>query len=177
MILKYLSHLVLIVTFMFPNTVQNAVPDSGVIYNDSTIDLQLPEVVISASRIRRGKEYKGFTLIGNVVTSNISKRLDNALEDYTGPDKGKRITSLWRAWNTTSMHGKGRAVDLAWDEELIDWLVSPEGESWMHKHGITMFIEGKPGSRNVAKYKNISPYNKYTYENRHATGDHVHIQL
>ena len=91
----------------------------------------------------------GFLLYTPVDTA-VSKELVVALSDYTGPKA--KINSLKRHYNHKSQHYHGKAVDLAWDEEVISFLISEEGQTWLKKHGITFYIEGKPGSKRVKKY-------------------------
>lgn len=89
--------------------------------------LNLPEVTISAKKIRKTyrKEFMGFKLRGSKFNFNISEKLEAALADYSGPAVG--INSLRRHWSRKSKHYVGRAVDMEFSYELIDWLVGKEG--------------------------------------------------
>ncbi|MCB0370626.1 MAG: hypothetical protein KDD45_14675 [Bdellovibrionales bacterium] len=89
----------------------------------------LPEVVITAKKIKRKHhycttEFLGFKIRGRVNTK-ISSQLMQALEDYSGPSIG--INSLRRFWRKRSKHYTGNAVDLEFKHELIEWLVSEQG--------------------------------------------------
>ena len=116
----------------------------------------------------------GFLLYTPVDTS-VSKELILALSDYKGPKA--KVNSLRRHYNQSSQHFHGKAVDLAWNEEVIDFLVSAEGQLWLQKHGITFYIEGVPGSKRVKKYLGDQKYSKFVFFNEHASGDHIHLNV
>lgn len=123
------------------------------------------------------REFMGFKLEG-VCNTNISNQLKLALASYSGPDV--KITSLRRNWNSTSRHNHGKAVDMEFDHELIEWLVSEPGQAWLSSNSLMFYIEGRPGSKRLVPYKNDAKYNKYVFENPNAkgiTGDHIHIGI
>lgn len=135
---------------------------------------RLPEVTITAAKVRHPKSFLGFSLLGRCNT-NISNLLRDALITFPGPKV--RITSLRRNWNTHSQHNCGKAVDMEWSEELIDFLVTEEATTWLDQHNLMFYIEDRPGSVKLHKYKNDLKYSKYVFENPHATGPHVHVQI
>lgn len=145
-------------------------------------NFMLPEVTISAPKpksksvFRYAKEFLGFKLLGGCNT-NISTCLKEALLAYTGPNV--MITSLKRNWksNPTSQHNHGKAVDLEWSPELIDFLVTEEGQAWLNNFNLMFYIEDRPGSKELSKYKMNEVYSPYVYENENATGAHVHIGI
>lgn len=139
-------------------------------------NISLPEVVITAKkqRVHLKKEFLGFKLLGQCDT-RIDDQLKGALSAYTGPNV--QITSLRRHWNSSSQHTYGKAVDMEWSGELIDYLVSEEGKLWLDQYNLMFYIEGKPGSFELRKYKVDSRYSQYVFENKRATGNHVHIGI
>lgn len=142
-------------------------------------EVKLPEVVIQPKKVTKhtsnSSTFMDFDVEGKVNTA-ITKKLEEALEAYSGPDS-VMITSLRRNWGTKSAHEHGKAVDFKFDHKLIEWLVSEEGTAWRETYSITFYIEGKPGSRKVRGYKNDPLYSKYVFENPSATGDHVHMNI
>jgi hypothetical protein len=49
------------------------------------------------------------------------------MSTYKGPTA--KVNSLRRHYNKSSEHYHGKAVDLAWDDEVIAFLISEEGKS------------------------------------------------
>jgi hypothetical protein len=57
-------------------------------------------------------------------------------------------------------------------------LVSEEGKTWLKEHNITLYIEGRPGSRRVKQYASKRPEaGEYVFYNPEASGDHVHLNI
>jgi len=119
--------------------------------------------------------FYGFVLWGRVNTNGISEDLVEALENFNGPKV--KITSLRRNWNSKSQHNHGRAVDLEFDNALILWLVSEQGQSWLNDHGLNFYIEDKPHSRKLLPYKEDANTSPFVFENPRATGAHIHLNL
>lgn len=120
------------------------------------------------------KEFMEFKLLGKCNT-DVHCNLKDALKSYLGPKVG--ITSLRRHWGTKSQHEKGKAVDMEFSRELIDYLVSPEGQNWLVSHNLKFYIETRPGRHTIKPYKANPKYAPYVFENPRATGDHVHIEI
>lgn len=120
------------------------------------------------------KEFLQFKVLGKVNT-NVSLALRVALTEYQGPEVS--ITSLKRSWNNKSAHNHGNAVDFEFDEELIKWLVSTDGQAWLDRHNLMFYIEDKPGSKVLKPYKTNPLYAEFVFENPNATGDHIHIAI
>lgn len=125
-------------------------------------------------KVRGTFEFLGFKLQGKLNT-NIDPTLRNALLEYTGPKI--QITSLRRHWGTKSQHEHGKAVDLEFSHELIHWLVSEEGRLWRDKFGFTFYIEDRPGRKSLIPYKEDPVFSEFVFENRHATGPHIHLNI
>lgn len=123
---------------------------------------------------RRTREFLSFKLLGSVNT-NVSDSLVEALKAYTGPTVG--ITSLRRHWNSKSAHNHGKAVDFEFSKELIEWLISDEGQHWLNNHSLMFYIESVPGAKCLKPYKADERYAQYVFENPQATGDHIHIGI
>lgn len=68
----------------------------------------------------------GFLLYTPVDTS-VNKELITVLSSYQGPQA--KINSLRRHYNKSSEHFHGKAVDLAWDDAVISFLISQEGKA------------------------------------------------
>ena len=150
--------------------------------NNLNYSIELKGVTIKAKKIekriakkqeRRATKFFGFSILQK-VNANISEKLELALNSWTGPE-GK-ITSLRRGYNPSSQHYYGKAADLNWDPEIIDYLVSEEGQKWLNAFQLTFYIEGKPGSKKVRSYDH-GIYKPYIFYNPSATGDHIHLQL
>lgn len=123
---------------------------------------------------KTGSEFMNFKLLGRCDT-NISKRLKDALNTYTGPNI--KITSLRRHFNRKSQHFHGNAVDMEFSHELIEYLVSNEGQEWLDFNNLMFYIEDVPGSRLLVRYQSDEKYAKYVFENPNATGEHIHIGI
>jgi hypothetical protein len=87
------------------------------------------------------------------------------------------ITSLRRNWGTKSEHEHGKACDLDLSQDLVDYLVSESGKKWLQEHGLTMYIEGKPGCKEVETYATREECKPYIFYNPSATGSHIHIEM
>lgn len=153
---------------MLPFTVNPR--NSSIVYNDFS-SIELAPVTIKAKKTKEIKSFLGFKLLGK-CDYKISDELFEALEDYNGPEV--RITSLKRHWNPHSQHFHGNAVDFEWNEELIDYLIT---SSWLEHYNLMFYIEDKPGSKKLFKYKKDPMYSKYVFENPAATGPHIHIGI
>lgn len=116
----------------------------------------------------------GFLLYTPVDTS-VCQDLIYVLSTYKGPEA--KINSLRRHYNRSSEHYHGKAVDLAWNEEVISFLISEEGKVWLNTHNINLYIEGRPGSRRVKKYLSDPNASQYVFFNTSATGDHIHLNI
>ena len=116
----------------------------------------------------------GFLLYTPVDTA-VSKELVMALSDYNGPKA--KINSLKRHYNHKSKHYCGKAVDLAWDETVISFLISDEGQTRLHKHGIPFYVDGRPGSNRGSKYLGDQKSAQFVFFNPNATADHVHLNV
>lgn len=147
--------------------------------------IELPEVVISAKAVKKAKtsrkvsinNYLGFGVEGKVDTA-VTADIKQALSTYSGPKT--KITSMKRHWGNKSAHEHGKAVDLAFDPSLIEWLVTAEGKDWLDQNALMFYIEGRPGSKALVPYKRDPKFKIFVLENPHArgkTGDHIHIQL
>ena len=87
-----------------------------------------------------------------------------------------RVNSLKRHFNCKSDHYRGKAVDLELSHELIEWLISEDGRSWLSGHNLMFYIEGKPHSPKVAKYLKDERTREFVFFNPRATGNHIHIE-
>ena len=117
--------------------------------------------------------FLGFILYTPVDTT-IAPDFREALAEYSGPTV--RVNSVKRNWSTKSMHYHGKAIDLELSYELVTYLVSEDGKTWLKNHDLIFYIEGRPGSKRVASYYAYEEARKYIFFNENATGDHVHIQ-
>lgn len=155
---------------------------SSVLHANTLVHKTLPEVVVVAKKMPKrvstrtnATEFMGFALDPGLDTT-VHKDLRAILTTYTGPSV--KISSLVRhKWSHKSKHRSGRAVDFRFSHELIEWLVSEEGTKWRTTYGLTFYIEGKPGSKALTPYKNNSKYSQFVFENRKATGNHIHLNL
>ena len=144
-------------------------------------EVEIQEVVNTATNVVRTVKtmfpriYMGYVLCPGVNNHNINPKLKSVLENYNGPKP--LVTSLRRNWNTKSQHNHGKAVDFAWSEDMIDYLVSDEGQRFLEKFNLTFYIEDKPGSKRLNKYLKDAKYKKYVFQNRNCTGPHIHIGL
>ena len=136
----------------------------------------LKEVTItpkSAHRHYHLGDFLGFKL-QQALNTNVTSQLKEVLLSYQGPKS--RISSL-RRFGTRSKHCCGKAVDLEWSKEMIDYLVSPEGLLWLNQWNLTFYIEAKPGDPALLPYKNNTNYKPYVFENKGASGPHIHLNL
>jgi hypothetical protein len=118
--------------------------------------------------------FLGF-LLAEPLDTTVSKELKKALLAYSGPSV--KINSLRRHYNPSSEHYHGNAVDLAWCEETIAYLLSEDGKKWLADHKLLMYIEGRPGSKKVKKYTSDPDSSRYVFFNPRATGDHIHLEI
>ena len=177
--MKYVKHslkcLAIIAGMVLPVTANIANPVPVTEYS-----IELSHVTVTAKKIRKNKtmSFLGFRLQKCLDTS-VNPKLKEALIEFKflgGPDV--RISSLVRhKWSSKSKHRCGKAVDFEFSHELIDWLVSEVGKSWMEKHGMTFFIEDVPGSKVLKPYLQDVKYVKYVFENPYATGPHIHLNI
>jgi hypothetical protein len=121
----------------------------------------------------RGGEFLGFQLQKTRIDTTVTEGLKAALLLYSGP--AATISSLKRHYNCKSDHYHGNAVDFAWCDVLINYLISDEGQAWVKAHGLYFFIEGRPGSRKVAAYLKNEVAAKHVFFNPNATGNHIHL--
>jgi len=115
----------------------------------------------------------GSFVVYTPIDTTISDELRLAIHNYCGPSV--KVNSM-RRHGTKSGHCKGRAIDLEFCPNLIDYLVSDEGQQWLESHNLIFYIEGKPGSKKV-RYYNWGKYKEYVFFNPKATGDHVHLEV
>ena len=109
------------------------------------------------------------------MDTSVSNELKKALLAYSGPSV--KINSLRRHSNPSSEHYHGNAVDLAWCEEVISYLLSEDGKQWLADHKLLMYIEGRPGSKKVKRYTADPDSSRYVFFNPRATGDHIHLEI
>ena len=121
----------------------------------------------------RGGEFLGFQLQQIRIDTSVTEGLKAALLMYSGP--AATISSLKRHYNCKSDHYHGNAVDFAWCDVVINYLISDEGQAWVKAHGLYFFIEGRPGSRKVAAYLKNEVAAKHVFFNPSATGNHIHL--
>ena len=115
------------------------------------------------------------------ICKNVDRYLQTsfcrALDSYTGP-MGVLITSMRRKYCTHSQHSTGNAIDINMDhsgEKMLYWLISAEGVEWLVDHGLSFYIEDKPHSSRLTKYKNDDTFKWYVFENKGATGLHIRM--
>jgi len=128
----------------------------------------------SKLQVCKSGEFFGFLLYGRVKV-DIHEDLEAALSNYCGPKV--KITSLRRNWRGNSKHNHGKAVDFELNHELITYLCSEQGLDWLEEHDLKFYIEGKPKSKKIKAYESDPVYGRYVFFNKHATGDHVHMEL
>lgn len=130
-------------------------------------------------RAHKTMNLNGFSIAGD-VDRWLNNKLYSALSKYEGPKA--LITSMKRSkakW-AHSLHSKGLAVDIRLDDagsKMLEWLISPEGTAWLVDHKLDFFIEDKPGSNKLVPYKADQKYSDFVYENRSATGLHIHLYV
>ncbi len=106
------------------------------------------------------------------VDTSVTQEFYVALREYAGPVV--RLNSLKRP-GKKSKHCHGNAADLELTHELVEYLLTEEGQDWLFNHQLQFYIEGKPGSRKVRKYYSDPKYSNFVFFNSHATGDHIHV--
>lgn len=150
----------------------------------NTIEGKIDTLNIIHPSLKRGKSLgmkicKSGTFLGYILTepvdTTISSGLKIVLQTYSGPSA--KINSLRRHYNRSSEHFHGNAVDFAWDDAVIEYLLSDEGRKWLCDHGLCFYIEGRPGSTKVKTYHKRPEAKKYCFFNEKATGDHIHLSL
>lgn len=102
--------------------------------NVSNLDrkFSLPEVVITAKAIKKTtkttsvKEFLGYSC-EQPLDGRVHSSLKEALNEYSGPELV--FTSLRRHRNNGSKHNVGKAADVRFDKNVIDWLISEEGSA------------------------------------------------
>lgn len=91
----------------------------------------LPEVVITAKAIKKTKIAKVVEFLGHkceqALDGRVHSSLKEAFNEYTGPELV--FTSLRRHKNNGSKHNIGKAADVRFDKNVIDWLISEEGSA------------------------------------------------
>jgi hypothetical protein len=119
------------------------------------------------------------TFLGFLLYTPVDVRIDStlytALANYNGPESV--INSLRRSWKGKSKHNVGKAVDMGLTNDLVEYLISEEGEKWLKDHNLKYFIEGKPGSRVVSSYTKDPRTSRFVKFNPDATGDHIHMHI
>lgn len=130
----------------------------------------LSKVLLSKAKRRTTKAVslkftENVSLQTKKVNLNVSTELQEALKAWKGPEI--LITSGLRRWPSRSDHVKGRAVDVAWNVQVFEYLESPEGKQWLKTHNLNFIIENVPGYKHHPHYKYI----------KWATGPHIHINI
>lgn len=123
---------------------------------------------------KEGNFLGGFKLYTKVDTT-LTPKFKDALSDYRGP--GVKVNSLRRHFNKHSDHFSGNAADFEFSNEMIQYLVSEDGQNWLVAWNLYFFIEGRPGSRKVAKYLSDPITKPYVFFNKSATGNHIHLGM
>lgn len=104
------------------------------------------------------------------VKFHLDDKFREALFSYDGPPI--LITSAFRTksfGNKKSKHKQKKAVDIAWDTKVADWLLSEKGKQWIVTNNLTVYFEKIKDK----KYKNTP----FFLKNPRATGPHIHIQI
>lgn len=121
-------------------------------------------------------------LEGFRVSSSCDKYLDEALHmalsSYIGSER-PLITSMRRSFCSHSKHRSGKAVDINMDtagREMLKHLITEEGKMWLSSNNLSFFIEDKPGSKRLREFR-TEEYKDYLFENRGATGLHIHLYI
>lgn len=118
--------------------------------------------------------FEGFRVASN-VDRYLHSSLCSALKSYTGPGS-VLITSMRRRYCTHSKHSTGKAIDINMDKNgrnMLDWLISSEGLQWLSEHNLSFYVEDKPRSRRLDEFR--ERFSDYIFENKHATGLHIHM--
>lgn len=139
---------------------------------------QNPKAIKKSKRLSsnycKESTFLGF-ILWRVKSTEIHEDLEKALTGYSGPKV--KITSLKRHWGTKSKHECGKAVDLELCPNLVNWLCTSDGIAWLESHNLKFYIEDRPNSKSLEKYKADEVYSKYVFENKRATGPHIHIEI
>lgn len=146
----------------------STINSNSILSQGERIVYSMPEVVVTAKKVQKTKKISG-------LNTRITPELKAALDSYNGPKV--LITSLVRHWSNKSAHAHGKAADYNWSEELISYLVTEGGKEWLKAHSLMYYIEDRPGSKKLLPYKNSEIHKEFVFENPHATGPHVHIQI
>ena len=118
--------------------------------------------------------FLGFVLYTRVDTT-ICPKFKDILSTYNGPKV--RLNSLRRHNDRGSRHYRGQAVDLELKQDLVEFLISDEGQHWLNTHNLMFYIEGNPRRKTRVKQYEDGETGKYVFWNRRATGDHIHLAL
>lgn len=168
--------IVLTVAARSSNSRISAFPVPVVNYDSKVVEIVAKKIVKQAKKGKRSSlDLPGNFCISTEVNTSVTTELIGFLKLYNGPKV--LITSLRRNWKGKSAHNRGRAVDFDLNEQLVNYLVSSEGQLWLNSQNCTMYIEGVPGCREVKKYESREECRKYIFYNRKATGSHIHIEL
>ncbi len=109
----------------------------------------------------------------NPKNKKIETDLHLALWSYVGPQF--TITSAFRDYGyKKSKHRHGKAIDIHYSSNLVDYFISEEGSLWLESFGLKLYIEDC--SRKKLR-KMPSNYQKYIRYISHATGLHIHLEL
>lgn len=118
--------------------------------------------------------FLGFVLYTRVDTT-ICPKFREILSSYNGPKV--KLNSLRRHNDRGSRHYHGQAVDLELKNELVNFLISDEGQRWLDSHDLMFYIEGNPRKRTRVSQFESGETGRYVFWNKRATGDHVHLAL
>lgn len=103
------------------------------------------------------------------ATFKLNNKFEEALGAYNGPT-GCIVTSALREHCVYSLHSKGKAVDIRWNDEgkqLAEWLDTEIGKEWLNKYNLSYYLEN-------IREKKKHPH--YLY-NKNASGPHVHVYM
>jgi len=133
----------------------------------------LSKYLIERKVVKRVERLRGTMFdVKRGVKLNMDISLYRALLEYEGPPG--LITSNQRFWNSYSMHLFGKAVDIRWNWNIITYLGSKEGQEWLKRNKLKVYIERHYFPSSIKK---AIPDNLRKYPNRRATAPHIHIQL
>jgi len=135
--------------------------------------LKKVEKTVRAERTLDGSKFSlGFSQDSG-INMDIHEDLKMALIGC--PNKDATITSGRRnSGYRRSLHRCGKAVDIHYDTDFIDWLLSKDGSSWLESHNLEFFIEDRKASS-----KNKLP-ERFKHKFRWipwATQLHIHMNL
>lgn len=130
-------------------------------------------------KINKSKKSSIMSFEGFRVASNVDRYLHSslckALKSYNGPGS-VLITSMRRLYCKHSKHSTGEAIDINMDKHgrnMLEWLISPEGLEWLQDHKLSFYVEDKPRSCRLDEFRDR--FSEYIFENRRATGLHIHM--